>query len=65
MPVRVGMPKKVGGLKGEVQDPIHSTGVGLLLYGAAQSAYGSTQTYSHSNSDNMWERMKNWFNGNL
>jgi cell division protein FtsA len=65
MPVRIGVPRDVGGLKGEVQNPIHSTGVGLLLYGAAQRAYGNTHSFSHVTSENMWERMKNWFNGNL
>lgn len=33
MPVRVGMPQGVDGLADIVRNPIHSTGVGLLLYG--------------------------------
>jgi cell division protein FtsA len=68
MPVRVGMPRSIGGLKGEVQDPIHATGVGLLLYGASQLAYGKTRSYASRNTstgDGLWERMKSWFSGNL
>ena len=65
MPVRVGRPRHVGGLKGEVEDPIHATGVGLLLYGAAQQVYGDSRPYSLGSSDGLWERMKSWFTGNL
>lgn len=65
MPVRIGAPREIGGLKGEVENPMHSTGVGLLLYGAAQQAYGDTHSFSNVSSDTVWERMKNWFNGNL
>ncbi|MGV6810024.1 MAG: cell division protein FtsA [bacterium] len=71
MPVRVGMPRSIGGLKGEVQDPIHSTGVGLLLYGAAQISYGQKhRSYASSQRKStqdvsLWERFKRWFSGNL
>jgi cell division protein FtsA len=70
MPVRVGMPRNIGGLKGEVQDPIHSTGVGLLLYGASQVAYGQHRSYASSQRKgsqdiSLWERFKRWFSGNL
>ena len=67
MPVRVGMPRRdnIGGLRSEVEDPIHSTGVGLLLYGATQQVYGENRTYNLSSSGNLWERLKNWFTGNL
>ncbi len=33
MPVRLGAPQYVEGLMDVVRNPIHSTGVGLLLYG--------------------------------
>jgi cell division protein FtsA len=66
MPVRVGMPRRdIGGLRSEVEDPIHSTGVGLLLYGATQQVYGENRTYNLSSSGSLWERLKNWFTGNL
>ncbi|WP_020560349.1 cell division protein FtsA [Thiofilum flexile] len=66
MPVRIGMPRDIGGLRGEVENPIHSTGVGLLLYGIAQQSYGERRTYDTSvASDGVWERIKSWFNGNF
>ena len=66
MPVRIGMPRDIGGLRGEVQNPIHSTGVGLLLYGIAQQAYGETRTFSTTvETESLWDRIKNWFNGNF
>jgi cell division protein FtsA len=37
LPVRRGMPDDVGGLSDIVRSPIHSTAVGLALYGARQS----------------------------
>jgi cell division protein FtsA len=64
MPVRIGQPHNIGGLKGEVTNPIHSTGVGLLLYGAAQQAQGGN-TYERVTTDSLWERLRSWFNGNL
>uniref|UniRef100_A0A7V3RI01 Cell division protein FtsA n=1 Tax=candidate division WOR-3 bacterium TaxID=2052148 RepID=A0A7V3RI01_UNCW3 len=33
MPVKVGIPKKIGGLTDIILDPIYATGVGLVLYG--------------------------------
>lgn len=33
LPVKIGIPKRVGGLTDIVQDPIYATGVGLILYG--------------------------------
>lgn len=69
MPVRLGMPRDIGGLRGEVENPIHSTGVGLLLYGIAQQqAYGARRTYASNTSvgsDGILERLKAWFSGNF
>ena len=36
VPVRIGVPKQNGGLAEAVATPAHSTGVGLLYYGARQ-----------------------------
>lgn len=33
LPVRVGIPERVGGLTEEISSPIYATGVGLVLYG--------------------------------
>lgn len=65
MPVRIGTPRDIGGLKGEVENPMHATGVGLLLFGAEQQAYGIRETYTKVTSDSVWARMKRWFSGNL
>jgi len=33
LPVKIGIPKKIGGLTDIIQDPIYATGVGLIIYG--------------------------------
>ncbi|MCE5198353.1 MAG: cell division protein FtsA [Armatimonadota bacterium] len=38
MPVRLGLPRSVGGLNDTVQSPIYTTAVGLVLYAAKQHA---------------------------
>ncbi len=67
MPVRLGVPQYVGGLKGVVQNPIFATGVGLVLYGAKHR--GGSQYAAHprtgSGVKGLFGRMKNWFQGNF
>ena len=65
MPVRIGAPINVGGLKGEVANPVYSTGVGLLFYGAAQNEFAGGHGFSHVTNENLWDRMKSWFGSNL
>ncbi|OGT84561.1 MAG: cell division protein FtsA [Gammaproteobacteria bacterium RIFCSPLOWO2_02_FULL_61_13] len=65
MPVRVGMPQHVSGLADVVRNPIYSTGVGLLLFGRRQSAGGVPTTRVDGGLAGVWERMKNWFQGNF
>ena len=65
LPVRLGFPQHVGGLVDVVKNPIHATGVGLLLFGnkgelEAHDGIGSTNEFK-----NMWLRMKSWFQGNF
>jgi cell division protein FtsA len=67
MPVRLGVPQYVGGLKGVIQNPIFATGVGLVLYGAKFRAGGA---YSRPTQDvkglrGAVGRMKSWFQGNF
>ena len=64
MPVRIGSPTNIGGLKGEVEDPIHATGVGLLLYAAGQNEFAGGG-YSNVTAENIWDKMKSWFGNNL
>jgi len=63
LPARVGYPVKLGGLVDEYHDPMYSTGVGLVMYGAA-SAGGEGFTPSASSEgeySSVWERMRTWF----
>ena len=64
MPVRLGVPQNVAGLAEVVRNPIHATGVGLLLFGQQQRGSGR-ETYSGDGLKGVWERMKGWFQGNF
>lgn len=65
MPVRVGLPQFVTGLSDVVKNPIHATGVGLLLYGHRQTREAVTHVKVDSGVQGIWERMKSWFQGNF
>jgi cell division protein FtsA len=65
MPVRLGMPQHVTGLVDVVRNPIHATGVGLLLYGQQDLANRTTETPMSGSLRDVWERMKAWFQGNF
>ena len=65
MPVRQGLPQYVSGLSDVVNNAVHATGVGLLLYGSndelpRSTTHGGALTPSF---DNLWDRMKSWFRG--
>ncbi|MFK8017480.1 MAG: cell division protein FtsA [Gammaproteobacteria bacterium] len=64
MPVRLGVPQHVEGLADVVRNPIHATGVGLLLYGRENhEVKGGDATFSGAR--DVWEKMKSWFKGNF
>jgi cell division protein FtsA len=66
MPVRLGVPQYVSGLVDVVSNPIHATGVGLLLY--AKSATEAQRVESPllaGGIKSVLERMKAWFQGNF
>lgn len=65
MPVRLGLPQHISGLVDVVRNPIHATGVGLLLYGHQQRYSKMPQVKVGSGVKGMWERMKSWFQGNF
>lgn len=65
MPVRLGMPQHVAGLVDVVRNPIHATGVGLLLYGLNNRGYKQVEAPVDGGLKNIWDRMKNWFQGNF
>ena len=64
MPVRLGLPQFVNGLRDEVKSPIYATGVGLLLY-AHQQQGRQTELGNLRNGPGVWDRMKRWFQGNF
>ncbi len=62
MPVRIGFPQQMSGLTDVVKNPVFSTGVGLLIYGREHQ--GKTESL-RDESQSIWARMKNWFQGNF
>ncbi|MGZ8189957.1 MAG: cell division protein FtsA [Methylococcaceae bacterium] len=62
MPVRMGGPENVTGLTEVVKNPIHSTGVGLLMYGKDHQGIGRS---NDSDGEGWFEKMKSWFQGNF
>lgn len=60
-PVRLGSPQYVEGLKEVVRNPIHATGVGLLLYGYANLTRRDRRSIPVAGE--LWERMTAWFSG--
>ncbi|AOU99005.1 cell division protein FtsA [Acidihalobacter yilgarnensis] len=66
MPVRLGVPQHVFGLADVVRNPIHATGVGLVLYGSRGRGAGRLERHRMpTSSDGVWHRMKSWFQGNF
>ena len=63
MPVSLGKPKNVAGLSDIVRNPIYSTAVGLLHYGAKQQTRGSANKPKQK-SDGIINQFKSWFTGN-
>ena len=63
LPARVGYPIKFGGLVEEYYNPKFATGVGLVLYGAAQRESGTKRKGLDKQNllKNVIERMKDWF----
>ena len=62
MPVRVGIPKYVGGLSNVVQSPRYATAIGLLLEGLSQRQR-MQQTMSGGSVKQLLRRMREWFQG--
>jgi cell division protein FtsA len=65
MPVRLGVPQHVRGLGDVVRNPIHSTGVGLLVYGRSKAAKSLDELPVGAGVRDVWTRMKSWFQGNF
>jgi len=65
MPVRLGLPRYVGGLSEVVSNPRYATGVGLLLIGKKQVAQHIQSNIDANSFSRILERMKSWFQGNF
>jgi cell division protein FtsA len=65
MPVRLGMPRYVGGLSEVVSNPRYATGVGLVLMGKQQVEHHIQGQLETSSFERVWDKMKSWFQGNF
>jgi len=65
MPVRLARPVGVSGLSGEIDNPIYSTSVGLLLYAAGQEYKKSRNKVVHEDKKNPFGRIKEWIKDNF
>ncbi|MCE9550459.1 MAG: cell division protein FtsA [Betaproteobacteria bacterium] len=65
MPVRLGLPRYIGGLSDVVKTPRFSTSVGLLLYGLEQYQHNQTARQRSSSFSDVLSSMKAWFKGNF
>ncbi len=61
VPVRIGYPDKVGGLKDIVRDPGYATGVGLVIFGGRDSRNSGRDNRSNRSGLNIFGRMSKWF----
>ena len=62
MPVKIGYPTGFGGLTEAAKSPIHSTGVGLCMYGVKHyhDKKGKKQTHSEDSFGKIFDKMKAW-----
>jgi cell division protein FtsA len=65
MPVRLGMPRYVGGLSEVVSNPRYATSVGLVLMGKQQLERHINGQMESSSFGRILEKMKSWFQGNF
>ena len=65
MPVRIGAPANVQGLSDIVNNPIYSTGVGLLDFGISQQRKNKSRDNKNTKEGGVFERLKGWFQGGV
>ncbi len=63
LPVRLGIPKYVGGLSEVVKTPRMATGVGLLLYGLEHFQRNEESRSNSGSFADVWSKMKSWVQG--
>ena len=62
---RVGMPTYDGQLSDVVRSPRYATALGLLLEAKRQHQQGATAAHQQGSATAVWQRMKEWFQGNF
>lgn len=65
MPVRLGMPRYVGGLSEVISNPRYATGVGLVLMGKQQLERHLSGQLESNSFTRILDKMKSWFQGNF
>ncbi|HSO82724.1 MULTISPECIES: cell division protein FtsA [Thiocapsa] len=65
MPVRLGVPQYVIGMDEVVNNPIYSTGVGLLMYARQHRFSRRPEIGDSAGLRGAWSRMRSWFQGNF
>ncbi len=65
MPVRLGTPQYVIGMEEVMRNPIHATGVGLLIYARQNRFARRPELAAGRGIKGVWKRMRNWFHGNF
>ena len=65
MPVRVGYPQSISGLKDILRNPIYSTGVGLLHYGAENFDNYHSSLHAPGGISRLLDNLKNWLQENF
>ena len=63
VPVRLGFPQGITGLPDVVNNPIHATGVGLLLYARALYEQDGPSRATGGSVRSFFDRLKDWFKG--
>jgi cell division protein FtsA len=64
-PVRLGLPRYVGGLSEVVSNPRYATGVGLVLMGKQQVEKQLNDQSDIGSFGRILEKMKRWVQGNF
>jgi cell division protein FtsA len=61
VPVRIGEPDKIGGLKDIVKNPAYATGVGLVIFGSSASCKMDFKSADNQGFAGILNKMKQWF----
>lgn len=61
VPVRIGVPDKIGGLKDIVRNPAYATGVGLVIFGSRSNSDSHIKDMQTQGFIGILNRMKQWF----